>query len=31
MLERLYLMTGSNTLKNTLDKWQHDSLFPCYS
>jgi D-glucuronyl C5-epimerase C-terminus len=31
MLERLYLMTGSNTLKNMLDKWQHDSLFPCYS
>jgi D-glucuronyl C5-epimerase C-terminus len=31
MLERLCLMTGSNTLKNTLDKWQHDSLFPCYS
>ena len=31
MLERLYLMTGSNTLKNTLDKWQHDYLFPCYS
>ena len=31
MLERLYSMTGSNTLKNTLDKWQHDSLFPCYS
>jgi hypothetical protein len=31
MLERLYLMTGSNTLKNTLDKWRHDSLFPCYS
>ena len=31
MLERLYLMTGSNTLKNTLDKWQHDFLFPCYS
>jgi D-glucuronyl C5-epimerase C-terminus len=30
MLERLYLMTGSNTLKKTLDKWQHDSLFPCY-
>ena len=29
MLERLYLMTGSNTLKNTLDKWQHDYLFPC--
>src|SRR5438093_12777251 len=31
MLERLYLMTGSNTLKNKLDKWQHDYLFPCYS
>jgi hypothetical protein len=31
MLERLYLMTGSSTLKNMLDKWQHDSLFPCYS
>jgi hypothetical protein len=31
MLERLYLMTGSNTLKNTLDKWQHDYEFPCYS
>jgi hypothetical protein len=31
MLERLYLMTGSNTLKNTLDRWQHDYLFPCYS
>jgi D-glucuronyl C5-epimerase C-terminus len=31
MLERLYLMTGSNTLKNTLDKWQHDYQFPCYS
>jgi hypothetical protein len=30
MLERLYLMTGSNTLKNTLDKWQHDYLFPCH-
>jgi hypothetical protein len=26
MLERLYLMTGSNTLKNMLDKWQHDYL-----
>ncbi|MDW0157269.1 MAG: D-glucuronyl C5-epimerase family protein, partial [Nitrososphaeraceae archaeon] len=26
MLERLYLMTGSNTLKNTLDDWQHDYL-----
>src|SRR4030095_13808718 len=26
MLERLYLMTESNTLKNTLDKWQHDYL-----
>jgi hypothetical protein len=31
MLERLYLMTGSNTLKNTLDEWRHDYLFPCYS
>ena len=31
MLERLYLMTESNTLKNTLDKWHHDYLFPCYS
>lgn len=31
MLERLYLMTESNTLKNTLDKWQHDYMFPCYS
>lgn len=31
MLERLYLMTESNTLKNTLDKWQHDFKFPCYS
>lgn len=31
MLERLYLMTESNTLKNTLDKWQHDYKFPCYS
>jgi hypothetical protein len=31
MLERLYSMTGSNTLKNTLAKWQHDFLFPCYS
>lgn len=26
MLERLYLMTGSDTLKNTLDRWQHDYL-----
>jgi D-glucuronyl C5-epimerase C-terminus len=26
MLERLYLMTKSNTLKNTLDKWQDDYL-----
>ena len=26
MLERLYLMTGSDTLKNTLDKWHHDYL-----
>ena len=31
MLERLYVMTGSNTLKNTLHKWQHDYRFPCYS
>ncbi|HEY7228232.1 MAG TPA: D-glucuronyl C5-epimerase family protein [Nitrososphaeraceae archaeon] len=31
MLERLYLMTGSTALKKTLDKWQHDYLFPCYS
>ena len=31
MLERLYLMTGSNTLKNTLDKWQQDYLFSCHS
>lgn len=31
MLERLYLMTESNTLKNTLHKWQHDYRFPCYS
>jgi len=31
MLERLYLMTESNTLKNTLDKWHHDYLFSCYS
>jgi hypothetical protein len=31
MLERLYLMTESNTLKNMLDKWQHDYRFPCYS
>jgi hypothetical protein len=31
MLERLYSMTGNDTLKKTLDKWQHDSLFPCYS
>ena len=31
MLERLYLMTESNTLKNTLDEWRHDYLFPCYS
>lgn len=30
MLERLYLMTGSKTLKKTLDKWQHDYQFPCY-
>lgn len=26
MLERLYLMTGSDTLKNALYKWQHDFL-----
>src|SRR5438093_8677490 len=26
MLEGLYLMTGSNTMKNKLDKWQHDYL-----
>lgn len=26
MLERLYLMTGSDTLKITLDRWQHDYL-----
>ena len=31
MLERLYLMTGSDTLKNTLSDWQYDYLFPCYS
>jgi len=31
MLERLYLISGSNTLKNTLDDWQHDYQFPCYS
>jgi hypothetical protein len=31
MLERLYLMTGSDTLKNTLVDWQHDYLLPCYS
>jgi hypothetical protein len=31
MLERLYLMTESDTLKNTLDKWQHDYRFPCHS
>jgi len=31
MLERLYLMTESNTLKKTLDDWHHDYLFPCYS
>jgi hypothetical protein len=30
MLERLYLLTESRTLKNTLDKWQHDYKFPCY-
>ena len=26
LLERLYLMTGSETLKKTLDKWEHDYL-----
>lgn len=26
MLDRLYLMTGSDTLKDTMDKWQHDYL-----
>ncbi|WP_148699288.1 D-glucuronyl C5-epimerase family protein [Candidatus Nitrososphaera evergladensis] len=26
MLDRLYSMTGSDTLKNTLDKWQQDYL-----
>jgi D-glucuronyl C5-epimerase C-terminus len=31
MLERLYLMTDSDTLKNALNEWQHDYLFPCYS
>jgi hypothetical protein len=31
MLERLYLMSGSNTLKNSLEKWKHDYQFPCYS
>lgn len=31
MLERLYLMTGSTILKNTLEKWQHDYQYPCYS
>jgi hypothetical protein len=31
MLERLCLMTGSNVLKKTLHKWQHDYKFPCYS
>jgi D-glucuronyl C5-epimerase C-terminus len=31
MLERLYLMTESTTLKNSLDKWQHDYRFPCHS
>jgi len=31
MLERLYLMTGSNTLKSTLNDWQHDYFFPCYT
>jgi hypothetical protein len=31
MLERLYLMTESHTLKKTLDKWQHDYRFPCNS
>lgn len=31
MLERLYLMTKSITLKNTLEKWQHGYQFPCHS
>ena len=31
MLERLYLMTGSDTLKSTLVDWQYDYLMPCYS
>lgn len=31
MLERLYLMTGSDTLKNTLVDWQYGYLLPCYS
>ena len=31
MLERLYLMTESNKLENTLNDWRHDSQFPCYS
>jgi hypothetical protein len=31
MLERLYLMTGSDTLKNTLSDWQYDYLLGCYS
>ena len=31
MLERLYLMTTSHTLKKALDQWQHDYLFPCQS
>lgn len=31
MLERLYLMSGSNALKNTLNDWKHDYQFPCYS
>ena len=31
MLERLYLMSGSNALKNTLNDWKHHYQFPCYS
>jgi hypothetical protein len=31
MLERLYLMTKSITLKNAMEKWQHGYQFPCYS
>jgi hypothetical protein len=30
MLERLYLMTKSTTLKNAMEKWQHGYQFPCY-